>query len=1136
MPRIFDNINHELFPALSLTLATAHRADFCVGFFNLRGWGLLDDHVEHFTGGPDHCCRVLIGMNEAPDAELRTALRLLEADDGLDLQRAAQLKRRVAEEFRTQLMTGAPSNQDERALQQLARQLRANKVVVKLHLRYSLHAKLYLIFREDYSNPVTGYLGSSNLTMAGLRRQGELNIDVLDHSATRELKDWFNERWNDRWSIDISLDLATVIEESWAREELLAPYLIYLKMAYHLSQEARAGLSEFTLPRDFRSKLFPFQEAAVKIAARYLNKQGGVLLGDVVGLGKTMMATALARIFKDDYGWQPLIICPKNLVTMWQDYNLTWDMNAEIIPYSQVLQRLPPTRRFRLVVIDESHTLRNRESKRYKAIHAYIQEEGCKVILLSATPYNKTYLDLSAQLRLFVAEDKDLGVRPEAFIRAVGETAFLREQVSPRSIRAFERSEFADDWRELMRLFLVRRTRSFIKDNYAERDPADGRSFLRLPDDRRFYFPDRVPRTLSVAASGDAIDPYSLLYAPTIVEAINALSLPRYGLANYLKPTADKLADIQEKPLLDNLSRAGKRLMGFSRTNLFKRLESSGVVFIQSLHRHILRNYVFLHALSNGLPLPLGTQGADVLDLDGDLDLESEAVEQGALSDDELTSPAVDEADLPVLAATNSAAWYTARAAEIYATYAGPLKRRFKWLRPTLFNVALKRDLLHDATSLLGILQAHAPWQPAHDAKLQKLIQLLQTEPGNKVLIFTQFADTVDYLVEQLQLAGIEDVAGVTGQSANPTELAYRFSPQSNSVGDAAILSRELRVLVATDVLSEGQNLQDCHSIVNYDLPWAIIRLIQRAGRVDRIGQHAPAITCYTFLPADGIELIIRLRARVRQRLAENGEVVGTDEQFFEDAGETQFLQNLYAGTAGVFDDAADNEVDLASYAYQIWRNATAANPALKSKVEDLPNVVYSARALNDPTAPLHQTDGQRLPPGVLVYLRTATGNDALAWVDEHGNSVTQSQSAILRAAACTMETAAVPRSPEHHALVQQAFSIVEQYPTLAGSLGSMRGARFRVYDALKRYVAHLQSIAPLLVTEQLTRVIDDVYRYPLRQSAVDTLNRQLRSGIADDQLADLVISLREAEQLSVIHEADAPDSELHIVCSLGLV
>ena len=573
MPRIFDNIKEPLFPALEQTLATADRADFCVGYFNLRGWNLLAKHVERFSGGPEHCCRVLIGMHETPDATLRAALRVLETDDGVDAKQTVLLARRVAEEFRTQLMFGAPTNRDELALQQLAAQLRSGKVVVKLHLRYKLHAKLYLLARDDYNNPITGYLGSSNLTMAGLQQQGELNVDVLDHAATAELQTWFNARWGDVRSIDISKELTTVIEESWARSELLSPYLIYLKMAYHLSQEARAGLAEFTVPKDFDGQLFPFQTAAVKIAARYLNRQGGVLLGDVVGLGKTMMATAVARIVKDDYGWQPLIICPKNLVAMWQEYSLTWDLNALIVPYSLVQRDLPGLRRFRLVIIDESHTLRNRESKRYRVIQQYLQDNDSRVVLLSATPYNKTYLDLSAQLRLFVPEDKDLGIRPEAHIRAVGETQFLKAQVPARSLRAFEQSEQADDWRELMRLFLVRRTRSFIKQHYTQTDAATGRPFLQIAGGPPFFFPERRPRTLHLPPPAESGDPYSRLYAEEVVAAINALLLPRYGLANYLKKDAARLADAGEQALIANLSRAGLRLMGFSRTNLFKRLE-----------------------------------------------------------------------------------------------------------------------------------------------------------------------------------------------------------------------------------------------------------------------------------------------------------------------------------------------------------------------------------------------------------------------------------------------------------------------------------------------------------------------------------------------------------------------------------
>ncbi|MBR8835777.1 MAG: NgoFVII family restriction endonuclease [Stigonema ocellatum SAG 48.90 = DSM 106950] len=863
MPRIFDNIDLQLLPILRETLKVSYRADFCVGYFNLRGWRKIDDLIEQYVGSEKACCRLLIGMQSRESDEVHAAFTLGTGDGRIDNNAIVRFKKRMAAEFRKQLTIGAPTNQDEAGLRRLSHQLKTKKLIIKLFLRHPLHAKLYLVHRQDPNAPIVGFLGSSNLTLPGLAKQGELNVDILDHDACNKLQKWFDDRWKDYGCVDISKELAEIIDESWAREELIPPYHIYLKIAYHLSHEAIAGLSEFCIPREFNN-LFDFQKAAVQLAARHVTRRGGVLVGDVVGLGKTLVGTALAKILQEDCFLETLIICPKNLVQMWQEYVDQYRLYAKVLPISKVQNQLPELRRYRVVLIDESHNLRNREGKRYRAIAEYITANESKCILLSATPYNKTYLDLSSQLRLFVPEDQDLGFRPEALINelggsSVGELEFIRRhQCSVRSLAAFEKSEHPDDWRELMKRYMVRRTRSFIKDNYAKSDPP-------------------------------------------------------------------------QSPFAKEGERGVRKYLEFS------------------------------------------------------------------------------------------------------------------------------------------------------------------------------------------------DGTGVTGQSKDPTELTGRFSPVSNGKRDRVSPSNELRVLIATDVLSEGHNLQDCAIIINWDLPWAIIRLIQRAGRVDRIGQNAEKILCYSFLPAEGVERIINLRGQLRQRLQENAEVLGTDEAFFED-DDAQVILDLYNEKSGILDGEEDTEVDLTSEAFQIWKKATDDNPALKKMIEEMPNVVYSTRA---------HTPQPVQPEGVLLYMKTTEGNDSLIYVDREGNSVTQSQLAVLKMAACEETISAIPKDEQHHELVKKGAELIaEEEKNAGGQLGRPSGARFRTYERLKSYVQEMKGT--LFVTDELLKAIDDIYRYPLRQSAIDTLNRQLRSGISNQQLAELVVALRMDDRLCIVSE-EVEKREPQIICSLGL-
>ncbi len=1125
MPRIFDNIDLSLLPALQETIEVSDRSDFCVGYFNLRGWKGIDSFIERWSGGEGNCCRLLVGMQRLPKDELRESLKQLGNGEEIDNQKAVRLKKALAQEFREQLTYGVPTAEDEAGLRRLAKQIRSKKVVVKLFLRHALHAKLYLLFRQDPVNPIIGYLGSSNLTAPGLSKQGELNVDVLDHDATEKLARWFNDRWTDKFCIDISEELAQIIEESWAREGLIPPYHIYVKMAYHLAEEAIAGLNEIKLTKDFTGKLFEFQTAAVKIAARYVSNRGGVLLGDVVGLGKTIMATALAAVLEERHGWSTLIICPKNLKKMWQSHVDEYGLRAKIMSFSVVQKELNEVPgRFRTVLIDESHNLRNSESKRYREIRKYIEETGSKCILLSATPYNKTYLDLANQLRLFVPDDKDLGIRPEQMIKNEygGSEEMFRSKhpVFVRSLGAFEFSEYAPDWRELMRLFMVRRTRGFIMDNYAKKDPANGRRYLEFPSGKKSYFPVRIPKTVGFKIEDkDRNDQYARLYDNDVVTTINSLTLPRYGLGNYLKPSPHKPPTADEARIIDGLSRAGKRLMGFCRTNLFKRLESTGYSFLLSVERHILRNYIFLHAIENGKPLPIGPQDIELMDSR----VSDEDPDEIAASMFEEENGDEEEKPVDDLKAEDN---FRKRAEEVYKLYETQYRSRFKWLKSDFFIEDLANDLESDSQSLEEILKAVGNWDPSRDNKLNKLVRLINHEhKSDKVLVFTQFADTVDYLERQLKSKGVDSVAGATGGSSDPTTLAWRFSPVSNGKDWQFKGDQALRVLVSTDVLSEGQNLQDGFIVVNYDLPWAIIRLVQRVGRVDRIGQESDKILCYSFLPAEGVERIIRLRARVRQRLQENAEVVGTDESFFEDDRNDQAIKDLFTEKSGILDGEADEDVDLASYAYQIWKNAITADPTLKKTIPSLPDVVHSAKA---------KELKEKEPEGALVYVKTADGNDALSWVAEEGNIYIDSQLEILRAAECTPDTPALPRAEYHYDLIRKAVEVAsKEERDVGGTLGRPTSAKHRTYERLKAYLESTKGT--LFESDQLEKAVNDIYRYQLSTYATDILNRQLRMGISDTELMQLVISLRNEDKLSIRTEEDAP-AQSRIICSMGIM
>ena len=1115
MARIYDNLESKFVNGLQdlITDVGIKRVDFCVGYFNLRGWNLVVNQIDQIPGDFVYendkqmfrCCRLLIGMHQ-PDEEL--VRRLYSTPQIPDAAYVQQCKLEIARDFKKQLLLGLPTQRDEWTLRRLSAQLKEEKVCVKLYVAEPLHAKLYLAYSPEARNKISAILGSSNLTYSGLTKQGELDADIENNRDLEALADWFEDRWNDRFCIDITQELIEAIDNSWAGEEDIPPYYIYLKTAYHLSADARSGVKEFTLPPEFQRELFDFQQTAVKIAARHLNseKRGGAMIGDVVGLGKTITACAIAKIYEMTYASSTLIICPANLQDMWDKYRKRYDLKADIMSIAKPID-IDNARYYRLIIVDESHNLRNEQGKRYQNIKALIERQDCKVLLLTATPYNKDFSDLSSQLKLFISEDDDLGIRPEEYIRQLGgDRAFLQKhsEVFIRSIKAFEKSTCLDDWQELMKLFLVRRTRTFIKENYAKTDEMTGRKYLEFNDGRKNFFPERKPKAVKFDTTPG--DQYSRLYSEDMIAMMEELRLPRYGLSQYEDTTKTANASTTDKHLLENLSRAGQRMMGFCKSTFFKRIDSSGFSFLLTLYRHILRNAVFIYAIENKLPLPIGDENTLPEEWIEDQDINDVFQdEQGQGDDIEIPT------DMKV---------YMEKACDYYNLLAQ--KNNVAWIESTYFKPKLKSHLKQDCEQIIKMILLCEKWNPQTDQKLNKLEELLKmTHKNDKVLVFTQYSDTANYIYRQLRRRGFTHLDKATGGSKNPTAIVERFSPLSNKADVSA--DQELRVLVATDVLSEGQNLQDAHVIVNYDLPWAIIRLIQRAGRVDRIGQESEEIFCYSFFPAEGVERIIRLRTRLNARINENANIVGSDEVFFE--CNDQNLRDMYNEKSGSLDDEDDNDVDLASQAYQIWKNATDANPKLKQIIPALSNIIYSTK----------KTDSA-IEDGVITYAKTHNDYDVLTWYDSKGEMVSQSQKKILQAMACAANEPALPPLDNHFDLVKKAVDGMKQETTnVSGILGNRFSTRYRIIDLLEHYYQQPPSLFfDSDKKQQLKYAIDDIYNFQLLEGTKFILGRMLRTSTNDD-IVESILEMHKNGTLCRIDEDHNKQKDLTIICSMGL-
>lgn len=883
--RLIDNRNVRLADCINAVIPHASHARMATGYFFVSGIQPIAASLQTLQR-----VRLLIGTttNRQTLEQLALGFRRRElVEEKLREQRfvgAEHAARQTAHAIEREIAELQPGEAEAFAIRTLAELIEDGTLDVRVFTRGTLHAKAYVF---DYKTPQPnsrgiGIIGSSNLTEPGLTSNTELNVQVDDDADIitgeglhRDLCAWFDALWDD--ARPFSVELMRELRESWAMS-IARPYDVYLKMLFEMVRSQLEGdSSRLLLPDEI--PLAAYQKVAVQQAVRMIDQYGGAFVADVVGVGKSFVGAAVARYFYEAERRRPLIICPHALVKMWQKYSARWHLNAEIVSTSQLREvggeDGTPARSVldedqaqdcRFVLIDESHNFRYADSQRYRVLTDYLVEgSDRKILLLTATPYNKSSWDVFNQVRLFHHEET------------------TRMPVEPRNLRKYF-SRVEDGERRLSDLLvhiLVRRTRlqllrwyGYDADTDQPVDPhhfgpyrdGDRRAYLRFVnvagDAERKFFPTRILEPIDYCID----DVYGEQYGESLYEQMvrllhrrkgspanpeeaedclatddRALTYARYGLFNYVLPDHSKDARYRK------LVRAGRNLRGLIRTNLFKRLESSVAAFRESVERQITIHSNFLEAIDRGR-IAAGEKAADLLEKEHD---ETEDAMKAFVT-------ALDEADVGRGFAYDIAA----------------------------FDVdKLRADVHHDLETFRYIKQLVSISRiPAEeDAKLQRfLTQLPALRQRGKLIVFTEYEDTARYIWKNLPEQLTTDAAIVTGESKDVYTYVNRFAPVANE-RELAPGEKELNLLIATDVLSEGLNLQDGNQVLNYDLHWNPVRLIQRFGRVDRVGSEHDKVYAYNFLPEKAAERQLELRTKLRARIREFNEILGMDSQVLDD-------------------------------------------------------------------------------------------------------------------------------------------------------------------------------------------------------------------------------------------------------------
>lgn len=833
-------------------------------------------------------------------------------------------------------------------LQAILEALRSGQIECRVYDKDKFHAKAYITHAKLEVVGSQALVGSSNFTKPGLTKNIELNIQVQSAREVAQLQEWFESHWKDASAVTDA-----VIDTISRHTRLYMPFDIYAKALQEFFRGHELTASEWD---ETRSKMFPridrYQKEAYWALMKIARQHGGAFLCDGVGLGKTFVGLMLIERLVLHEGKRVVLFAPKAAKEgVWEPHLREWlphiggvgggadFSNLAVFSHTDLGRKGDFPERFRriteladVVLIDEAHHFRNpgrasdnsigREPSRYHRLFDLLDnaERPKTVFMLTATPINNRLSDFRHMAELFTRRDETY------FARTLGvnnmRAHFNQMEKTLRNRVGHDLTDVAEHMPEAQEILF---TDEIFRHLVVQRSRAYARESQIRETGKAAVFPDRkAPQVADYSIRktyGRLLD----MFENAFTRKNPLFTLPMYyPLAWYKGP--DKSID----PFDENRQKA---VVGLIRTNFLKRFESSVVAFEVSCDRLLQKLLAFLEVHSETAAEKRRlehwtTENVDVLDYARKRQLELWGEDDQESDDDDLVPQVMLDS--------------------------------VEHLNREEYDVsAMMAETYRDLDQLVHFLAEARKFEPKHDDKLQKLIRLLKSKEltGQKVLIFTEFADTARYLKGELIEAGIEGVAQVdSATKANRADIIQQFSPYYNGTSSAALAEEgrgEIRVLISTDVLSEGLNLQDASRMINYDIHWNPVRLMQRIGRVDRrmnpeiekrlVADHPEVasfrgkVSFWNFLPPDELNAILTLYTKVTQKtllisktLGIEGRKLLTPEDDFDALKE---FNHAYEGTKTAVEDM-----------HLEYQALLQADSELESHLKRLPGATFSGR------------------------------------------------------------------------------------------------------------------------------------------------------------------------------------------------